>query len=272
MQTSRFLRNLEASRTGFLKSLTLAIGGIAKSYNSYRNVEIMKCAILAAGKGTRMLPLTENVPKPLVEVNGRPFLYYVLENLNKAGFDDIAIIIGHRGEMIKDWALEAGEEITFIEQKEQRGTGDAIGLLRDWSGEDDFVVLMGDNLYSPKDLKKLKEGEGFHYISAIKGDSRAFGELEVEGGFLVKIREKPEEVISGLINTGAYKFTKEIYGAIGNLEVSERGEYEITDALTELAGKGRVKVLGFEDYWVNFGSIEDFKSVEEFVRGEFSKA
>jgi len=85
----------------------------------------MKCAILAAGKGTRMLPLTENKPKPLVEVGGRPFIYYILKNLERAGFDDVAMVIGHRGEMIKE-ALElyfeehpkAKEDLLKIKVKE----------------------------------------------------------------------------------------------------------------------------------------------------------
>jgi len=228
----------------------------------------MKCAILAAGKGVRMLPLTKENPKPLIEVNGVPFLNYLIDEIKKAGFDDIAILIGYKGEKIKEWAKKEKMKITFIEQKEQKGTADAIKLLKNWSNSEDFAVVMGDNLYSSKDLKKLKRKDKYHYVSAIKGDSRKFGELIVDGDFLIRIREKSPDIITGLINTGAYKFKQEIFDVISSLKPSERGEYEITDALTALAEKKKVKVLTIEDFWVNFGSLEDIKTTEEFLKSD----
>lgn len=231
----------------------------------------MKCAILAGGKGVRMLPLTKDRPKPLVLVNGRPFVYYLVNNIIKAGFDDIAMIVGYKGEMIKKWAEGEGSKITFIEQNEQKGTGHAIGLLKNWSKGEDFVVLMGDNLYSEIDIKELNKHDRFNYVGVVKGDSREFGEIIEEKGFLKKIREKPEKIESGLINVGAYKFKNEIYGEIDKLVPSKRGEYEITDALTSLGKIGKVKVIKFNDYWINFGNVEDVKTTEKFVKENFRK-
>ena len=77
----------------------------------------MKCAILAAGKGLRMRPITEHTPKPLILLNNKPFLEYLLNNIKKAGFDDIAIIIGYKGEQIIEWSHKNKFKINFIEQK-----------------------------------------------------------------------------------------------------------------------------------------------------------
>jgi len=226
----------------------------------------MKCAILAAGKGLRMRPLTEHTPKPLILVNNKPFLEYLLNNIYKAGFDDIAIIIGYKGEQIVEWCRKNKFKINFIEQKEQKGTADAINLLKDWAGNNQFVVLMGDNLYSPIDLKSLKEKDEYSKILSIKGDSRPFGELITDKDFLVRIREKAPDIITGLINAGAYKFTPEIFEEIKKLKPSPRGEYEITDALTALAKERKVKVIQIKDYWINFSSIEDIKTTEDFLK------
>jgi len=226
----------------------------------------MKCAILAAGKGLRMRPLTEHTPKPLILLNNKPFLEYLLNNIKKAGFDDIAIIIGYKGEQIIEWSHKNKFKINFIEQKEQKGTADAINLLKNWAGNEQFVVLMGDNLYSPIDLKSLKEKDEYCKILSLKGDSRPFGELITEKDFLVRIREKAPDIITGLINAGAYKFTPEIFEEIKILKPSPRGEYEITDALTALAQERKVKVIQIKDYWINFSSIDDIKTTEDFLK------
>ena len=90
----------------------------------------MKIVVLAAGKGIRMLPLTNDVPKVLVKVGGKPFLHYVFASIKEAGFDDIGIIVGYKKEKIKEFLDEYGYDATLIEQKEQKGTGDAIKCVK----------------------------------------------------------------------------------------------------------------------------------------------
>jgi len=226
----------------------------------------MKIAILAAGKGTRMLPLTEDRPKPLVRVLGKPFLKYLIENILKAGFWDIAILVGRRGEMIRNWASEENYDLTFIEQEEQKGTGHAVKLLKEWSGDENFIVVNGDNLISSEDLKRFNKQDGMNYIGAYRvEDVSSFGELIIEGEFLKEIKEKMPGIRGGLINSGVYKFTKEIYEILESLKRSPRGEYEVTDALTDLGVMGKVKKIDIDDYWVNFSGVDDIKKAERVI-------
>jgi len=214
---------------------------------------------MAAGKGTRMLPLTETIPKVLIEINGKPFLHYVIENLKKAGFDEFGIIAGYLKEKIEDFIKENNINATIIEQKEQKGTGHAVMQAKEFCGNENFIVLGGDNLFSVEDLQAINNQDEFCYIvgKEIKEDPSKYGVLVIENNKLVKIVEKPKEFISNIINIGLYKFTPEIWPALDSIELSERKEYELTDAVTILAEKGKVKALKLKNYWIDLGSYLD---------------
>jgi len=227
----------------------------------------MKAVIMAAGKGTRMLPLTKKAPKVLVEVNKKPFLYYVLKSLQEAGFDEIGIIIGYLKENFQPFLDKNGFEATLIEQDEQKGTGHAVKLAKDFANGDNFVVLGGDNLWSVNDLKAMKQNDAECYIAGIKVEEpQKYGVLVEKDGKLVKIHEKPEKYVGDLINTGLYKFTPEIFDALERIKLSPRGEYELTDAISILAEKGKVNVYAIKDYWLDLGSLEDIPKVEKFLK------
>ncbi|MFQ6010368.1 MAG: sugar phosphate nucleotidyltransferase [Candidatus Aenigmatarchaeota archaeon] len=231
----------------------------------------MKAIVLAAGKGVRMLPLTEDRPKVLVEVLGRPFLWYVLKNLRDAGVRETGLIVGYKKEKVEEFVEGLKEtlpelKITMIEQKEQLGTAHATALAKHFVGNETFLSINGDNLYSPRDLKELME-ERENTIAAVKvADPSRYGVLEIKGDRLIKIIEKPKEPPSNLINTAAYVFTYEIFDAIENIEKSERGEFEITDAITLLANQGNVKIHIIKDYWKDFGKKEDIPLIEDFLK------
>ena len=227
----------------------------------------MKAVIMAAGKGTRMLPLTEKVPKVLVKVNKKPFLYYVLSRLKEAGFDEIAIIVGYKKERFPKFLKKYGFVAELIEQDEQKGTGHAAKLAKKFAGKDNFILLGGDNLWSAKDLQSMPMKSGMCYVAGMHVDNpQQYGVLVVERDKLVKIIEKPKKFVGDLINTGLYKFTPEIFDALEKIKLSPRGEYELTDAITILAEKGKVGVLRLEDYWLDLGSIEDIPKVEKFLK------
>lgn len=213
----------------------------------------MKAIIMAAGKGVRMMPLTADKPKVMVEVNGRPFLYYVIERMKKAGFSDFGIVVGYRKESI----MKHFTGVKFIEQREQLGTGHAVKCCRDFVGLDDFVVVNGDNLYSVKDYKSLNKDDGFCYAGAmIKENPELYGVILQENGFLRKIIEKPKEYAGNLVNVGVYKFTSDVFDALDKISLSPRGEYEITDALTLLGQENKVRVLSMTEM-VDFGKPSD---------------
>jgi len=231
----------------------------------------MKAIILAAGKGTRMLPITLKKPKPLVKVAGKPFLYFILKSLREAGFNEVGIVVGYKHELIREFIKEHADEfkdqkITLIMQEDQLGTGDAIKKCEAFVNNEDFLVIMGDNLCSANDLKKFKKHDGFIYVGAYSHpEPRSYGCLKQDNEFLISIDEKPDKPESYRINAGVYKFTPEIFELLKELRPSKRGEIEITDAINTLARKRKVKVIEITDYWLDLAKPEDIYQISEFL-------
>lgn len=227
----------------------------------------MKALVMAAGKGTRMLPLTKDMPKPMIEVAGKPFLSYVLDTLMSAGISEIAIIVGYKSKKIKEfieWSRYSS--VKLIYQPEPLGTGHAISIARDFIGQSQFVALGGDNLWSERDIRAVAQDDDFCYICASESENPSkFGVLEVNNGLLLRIHEKPEHPPSNLVNTGLYKFTPEIFSFLDNISPSPRGELELTDAISELAKENKVRVVQVQDYWLDLGCIDDIKQVSRFL-------
>ncbi len=225
----------------------------------------MKAVILAAGRGTRMGELTEETPKPLIEVNGNPFLYYLMKNVKNAGINEIAVIVSYKKEKIYDFIEEGFPGSEIIEQGEPLGTGHAVSKARDFIDGDNFIVIMGDNLYSSNDIMKISE-QNENVIAGYEVDNpERYGVLEIDDDKLISITEKPKNPPSNLINTGLYRFTPEIFEALENIEKSPRGEYELTDGISILAKEGKVKIYKLGDYWLDFGKPEDIPKVERFL-------
>jgi len=232
----------------------------------------MKALVLAAGRGTRMDHLTDDRPKPLINIKGKPFLHYVLESIRKAGIEDIGIVVGYKKEMVEEYfksrsySSDPGLKLTFIDQKEQLGTGHAIKTGKQWSSGNGFVVMMGDNIYSPNDIKSISNDDAYCYAAGFKHEHpERFGVLMTSGNHLDGIVEKPSNPKSNMVNTGLYKFTPEIFSALDRIGKSERGEYEITDAINLLCKDDKVRLIRIQDYWVNFGRPEDIPGVEDFI-------
>ena len=226
----------------------------------------MKAIILTAGKGTRMLPLTEKIPKVLIPINGKPFLWYVIENLKKAGYHEWGIVVGYLHEQIADFVRQHKIKATIIPQEKPLGTGHAVLQAKQFCGTENFVVLGGDNLFSVADLKQVHHHDDFCYVVGKQvDDPQRYGVLLAEKDRLIKIVEKPQLPIGNLINIGLYKFTPDIWTALSQIELSPRGEYELTDAITLLAKQNKVKVLPLQDYWLDLGSKEDIPKIEEFL-------
>jgi len=230
----------------------------------------MKAVILAAGKGVRMLPLTLDKPKPLIEINGKPFLLHLLERLHDAGFEDkdIAIVAGYKKEKMEDFLEENKLPITVIEQEALLGTGDAVSRAREFVDDEDFVVVGGDNLFSAADLKAIQQDDGYCHVAAWKVDNPSrYGVLLCKGNMLLKVIEKPKEFIGNLINAGLYKFTSDIFEALEQIRPSERGELELTDAISLLAESRKVKVMMLQDYWLDLGRKDDIERIGDFLKG-----
>jgi len=249
---------------------------------------IDKVIIAAAGRGTRMLHLTDEKPKHLIEVNGKPFLFYVLDNLSKAGYKDIILAAGYKKELVEEFIkdympkglgkLKISSIVNQYEQldpKEKYGTACPLMLneVRNFIADEQFLFISGDNLYSVEDLKTMNVPDGYNYVAGIKHDNpEKYGVLIKDGGdFLEKIIEKPKEFVGNIINAGLYKFTPEVFDKIGQIKKSARGEYEITDAISLLAGEKKVKIKNINDYWHDFGSPEDIEKLSKFLKSESNK-
>lgn len=238
-------------------------------------MSINKAVIAAAGRGTRMLELSKDKPKHLIEVLGKPFLYYVLNNLKKAGISEIILVVGYirpaMDQFIKKYQNEFN--ITLVDQfemfgEEKYGTSVPIEAVKNIIGNNDFLAIYGDNLYSPRDIRRFEETDDYNYIGVLRHDHpEKYGvAIADENNFLTKIIEKPKEFVSDLINTGIYKFTPEVFDIVEKITPSPRGEYELTDAVQTLAERHRMKVLTLEDYWMDFGRPEDIPIVEKFLK------
>ena len=227
----------------------------------------MKAVIIAAGKGIRLLPLTEEKPKTMVEINGRPFLYYIIKHLQQAGFHQLSIVVGYKKEKMVEFLQQQAIPATIIEQQEQLGTGHALLQARKFCGNSNFLMLGGDNLFSGRDMKALPMNDALSYVTgAVVEEWRKYGILVTKDSSLIKIVEKSETFVGNLANAGLYKFTPEIWPALEKIQKSPRGEYEVTDAINMLAKKRKVKVLQLNDYWLDLGEKEDVVNIEGFLK------
>jgi len=240
---------------------------------------MVKAVVLVAGKGKRMRPMTKYVAKSLIQVNDRPFLAYLLDEMIEAGIDDFIFIAGYKADQIKRFLeqyyfKEAKVKYSLVMQEQQLGTAHAIGLSEDLIGDEPFIVAMGDNLIGSEDFRDfvelIRKGVKDYYVKALEHpEPWHYGVFVVKElnneMLLLDIEEKPEKPKSNLINTGLYLFHPDIFKIIKELKPSKRGEYEITDAIKILAKQGKVKVLRIKSYWHDFGRIEDIAKLEGFL-------
>ncbi|MCX6720788.1 MAG: sugar phosphate nucleotidyltransferase [Candidatus Staskawiczbacteria bacterium] len=245
---------------------------------------IKKVVIAAAGQGTRMLQLTKDKSKHLIKVNGKPFLSYVLDNLQKAGYDDFILVVGYESKLMEKFLKDAGYKARVINQFEILGPkekiyGTACPLMCVKDIGEPFLYICGDNFYSVEDLEAMNVDDNFNYVAGFKNDHpENFGVLLADGDFLDKIVEKPrllggqaKEFVGDLINTSLYKFTPEIFEKVMEIEKSPRGEYEVTDAVSLLAQEKKVKINKIKDFWMDFGKPEDVEKLSKFLDENNSK-
>ncbi len=213
----------------------------------------MKAIIMAAGKSTRTYPLTLTRPKPLLPVVNRTILEYQLDALQDL-VDEVVLVVGYRHDMIraKFGGAYRGLKLTYVEQREQRGTGHAVLQCAEHM-DGPFLAMNGDDLFDSDDLHRLAKSEQAALVKHVE-DPRLYGIYEVDGdGCVQRLVEKPKEVFSNLANIGVYKFTPDVFAAIEASPLSERGEIEITSAIQGLAEQGGFRVVEAQGYWLPIG-------------------
>ena len=224
----------------------------------------MKGLILAAGRGTRLRPLTHTRPKPVIRVAGRPIIHYALENLKGAGVREIGVVVSPDTHGDVQAALNgvAGVEVSYVLQEEPQGLAHAVGVARAWLQDDPFVLYLGDNLFErgvAPFVETFRRGGPAAVVALARvEDPRQFGVAQVEGSRILRLIEKPAEPPSNLAVAGVYVFDARIHDLIEGLEPSARGEYEITDAIQRLIDDGHeVQGLPIEGWWKDTGRAED---------------
>lgn len=240
---------------------------------------IKKVVVSAAGEGTRMLALSKEKPKHLIEVKNKPFLAYLLDNIFSAGYEEVILVVGYKQEAMKDFVASytyngVQPKITLVSQFEKLGTkeqgtyGTACPLMcvEEFVKGENFLSIVGDNFYSADDLRAMNINDEFVYVGGLEHSTpEKFGVLLTDGEFLKEIIEKPKEFVGNTINTSLYKFTPDMFEKLPLIEKSPRGEYEITDVISLLAKEGKVKVKIIKDNWMDFGRPEDIQKFSEIL-------
>ena len=238
----------------------------------------MKGIILAAGKGTRLYPATLPVCKPLITVYDKPLIYYPLSLMIMAGISDILIIVppGDMEPFIRllDDGEELGINISYKEQKVQRGIADAFIVGRRFIGNDSVCLALGDNIFYSNDIGRIvRQARGDETGATIFGyyveDPRPFGVVEFdENGNAVSLEEKPEHPKSHYVVPGIYFYDNDVKEIAARLKPSARGELEITDVNKEYLRRGKLKVvpMGSDVEWMDAGNADSLLDAAVKIR------
>lgn len=224
----------------------------------------MKAVILAAGKGTRMHPLTLTRAKCILPIAGRTILEHNLEQL-KGLVEEAVIVTGYLGRQIRDCLGEEcqGIRITYAEQGEQRGSGHALMQARGFL-KGRFLAMNGDDIYCREDLENCLKHD-LCVLAAGAENPGNFGVVNIKGRFLGRIEEKPERPGSGLVNTGAYVLDERIFGM--KAAESRRGEIELTDLVNGLAKEEKIICEKVGGFWFPVGFPWNLLEANEFLLG-----
>ena len=235
--------------------------------------KIDKAVLLAAGKGTRMRELTADLPKPMIKVRNKPVLLHIIEGLQSAGVKDFLIVIGYRGDVVKEYfgnGTRFGLRIEYATQVVQDGTGRVVDLARKFVCDGPFILSYGDILVDSANYQRLVSlpDDVAAIVSVKKNEDVSQGGAVFfnEKFELTDLREKPKpgEPTSPWYNAGVYAFRPNIFEYTARLQPSPRGEYELTDAIRELAHSGQ-KVKGLE-LTGNWADVRDPEILAELNR------
>lgn len=234
----------------------------------------MDIVIAAAGKGTRLHSHTTAIPKHIIPIAGRPFLYYLLDAALAAGFRRVIVVGGHHFDKleaaIKDY--EQAESVMVVNQftelgKDNYGTACPVLAVEKIVQGDRFVYTMGDHLVSAKDLEQMQKSTSDMLVAVTEhAEPERYGVVEwTEQHTLKKIIEKPTTPKTNLVNVGLYTLSRDIFPVLHNLPSSPRNEYEMTDAINVIAVTQRVRVVQLQDHWMDLGRPEDIDALERFL-------
>lgn len=241
----------------------------------------MELIILAGGRGERLKPLTDTRPKPLIPILGRPLLEWLLNHFThgRKEISRVIIVAEYRYEDIKrfvdEYSSRTGLEIDIIRQGKELGTGHAVQIALPQMKSDEALIVYGDLFIRRELAEKIFSAPRNSLVGVSIDDPRSYGVLVLEGDRVVKILEKPSEekiLPSNIINAGIYRLDREVLKHVYEIELSDRGEYELTD-LIEIASRRGFEirlVKGSIDEWRDLGRPWDLIEIHKKILSEMS--
>jgi glucose-1-phosphate thymidylyltransferase len=257
----------------------------------------MRGLILAGGSGTRLRPITHTGAKQLVPVAGKPILFYGLEHMAEAGIREVGMVVGDTADEIIEAVGDGsrwGLSVTYLRQEAPLGLAHAVLIARDFLGDDDFVMYLGDNLLRDGITESVRSFEQSRKPSGDTGDHDSIPVAQIllapvddpsrfgiatldDQGSIVELVEKPEHPASNLALVGVYLFDPSIHEAVRAIKPSPRGELEITDAIQWLIDRGDVVSHGvLSGWWLDTGKLAPLleanrlllETIEQQIDGE----
>lgn len=234
----------------------------------------MKAIILAGGTGSRLYPLTKVTNKHLLPVGKYPMIFHAIYKLKQAGLEDILIVTGkeHMGDVVNllGSGREMGVTFTYKVQDEAGGIAQALGLAEQFVGEDQMVVILGDNVFADNIAPYVdnfrRQGQGAKILLQEVPDPHRFGVAELEGERIISIEEKPVEPKSKYAVTGIYMFDYNVFSIIKKLKPSRRGELEITDVNNEYIERGELTFDILQGWWSDAGTHASLARANELAK------
>ena len=238
----------------------------------------MKAIIPAAGSGTRLLPHTYTIPKPLVYVAGKPILGHILDHLETAGIDSVGLIVGDKGEKITNYIkAKHSFNLDFVYQRERQGLGHAIYLYLKEKNYDNepILIVLSDTIFDADLTKMICSQHSCIAVHKVDNPQR-FGVVELNGQFIKKLIEKPVAPTSNLAIVGVYfiRDVKLLFESLQKLikeDIRTRGEYQLTDALQIMLDMGEQIKTFTIDGWHDCGTPETLLQTNKYLLGKIVK-
>ena len=239
----------------------------------------MQAVVLAAGKGTRLRPLTDSRPKALVAVDREPLLTHCFEELRTLGAEEFIVVVGYRAEQIIEYYGDEFRDIpiTYTHQREQLGLAHAL-LTAEAHVDGEFMLMLGDNVFRANldavvQSQKEEDVDAAFLVEEVPySEASRYGVCVTNGDDeITEVVEKPDDPPSNLVMTGFYTFSPAIFHACHLVQPSDRGEYELPDAIDLLIRSGRsIKAIPLDGWRVDVGYPENRDEAERRLRAERS--
>ncbi|OGM89388.1 hypothetical protein A3J77_01205 [Candidatus Wolfebacteria bacterium RBG_13_41_7] len=227
----------------------------------------MQAIILAAGEGIRLKPLTDTIPKCLIKVGKKTILEHTLSELPQS-IKEVIIVVGHlKGQIKKQIGNHfANRNIRYVEQTERLGTGHALFTTKNIIGDEKFVVLMGDNVYTKRDIESCLSQNLALLAKEVEAPER-FGVLKIENGSLVDVIESPKLTAGSLVNCGLYVLDKRIFN-YSPVAINQE-EYGLPQTIVKMSARYPVKIVK-ATFWIPINTIQDVKSADKYLKKLYS--